>query len=59
LNFLGGFSKNPPTQNFKEFPQGEGELIRADEEIGRRTGGHDDANSRFSEFCERANKVFE
>jgi hypothetical protein len=52
MNFLGEFSKNPPIQDFIEFPQVEAELIHADEEVG----GHDDANSRFSQFCESARK---
>ena len=33
------------------------ELFRADERTDGRTGGHDDAKSHFSQFCERAHKL--
>jgi len=64
LNFLGGFSKNSPKQNFIEFPQVEAELINADEEMGRQTGGHEDVASlvafhNFTNAPEKANMLFE
>jgi hypothetical protein len=30
------------------------ELLHVDERTDGRTDGHDEANSRFSQFCERA-----
>jgi hypothetical protein len=50
MNFLDGFSKNQQVSNFLEFRSMETELFRAD----RRDDEHDEANSRYSQFCENA-----
>jgi hypothetical protein len=51
LNFLGRFSKNAHMSYFMKIHPGEPSCsMRA----GRRMDGQDEANSRFSQFCERA-----
>jgi hypothetical protein len=50
LNFLNTFSKNTQISNFINIRPVGAELFHAD----RRTDRHDEANSRFSQFCERA-----
>ena len=50
LDFLNTVSKNTQISNFMNTNAGGAELFLAD----RRTDRHDEANSRFSQFCERA-----
>jgi hypothetical protein len=52
IKFLDVFSKNTQISNLMEIRPVEAELFHVD----GRTGGHDEANSRFSEFSERAHK---
>jgi hypothetical protein len=48
------FEKNAQVSNFiKIIPVG-AELLHADGMIDDQTDGRDEANSRFSQFCERA-----
>jgi len=54
LNFLGRFSKNPHISNFVEIHPVGVELFHTDGRTDRQTDRHDEANSRFSKFCERA-----
>jgi hypothetical protein len=49
-NFLDRFSKNPEISNFTKIRPVGGELFHAD----GRTEKHDEANSRLSQFCQRA-----
>jgi hypothetical protein len=47
------FSRKYGSINFYEnYPEG-AELFNADLQAGRRTDGHDEADSRFSQFCEK------
>jgi len=50
LNFLDRFSKNPRISNFLKIRPVVAKLFHADGQMDR----HDEANSRFSQFCERA-----
>jgi len=50
LNFLDRFSKNAQISNFKKIRSVTAKLFNAD----RRTDGHDEANSSFSQICEGA-----
>jgi hypothetical protein len=50
LNFFYGFSKNTQIPNFMKILPVEAELFYAD----GRTDRHDEDNSHFSQFCERA-----
>ena len=50
LVFSKYFRKNPQMQNFTKILPLAAELFNA----ARRTDGHDEANSRFSQFCESA-----
>jgi len=53
VNYLDGFSKNTQMQNFMKIcPEG-AEFFYAD----RRTDSLEEAMSRFSQICERAQKV--
>jgi hypothetical protein len=52
LNFLDGFWKNTQISKFMKIRPVVAELFLAD----GRTDKHDEANSRFSQFCERAYK---
>jgi hypothetical protein len=52
LNFLERFSKEAQTSSFIKIRPVGAELLREDVQ----TDGHDEANSRFSQFCERALK---
>jgi len=52
MNILDGFSKNNQISNFMNIRPMGAELFHAD----RRRDLHDKANSRFSQFCERAKK---
>ena len=54
MNFLDRVSKNTQTLNFVNIRPVGAELLHTDRWIDRRTGGHDEASSRFSQFCERA-----
>jgi len=53
FNFLNRFSKNTQMSNLMRFRPVGAELFHA---VGRDwpTDRHDEANSRFSQFCERA-----
>jgi hypothetical protein len=45
---------------FHENPSSGNQVVtcgRTDEQTGRQTDRHDEANSRFSQFCERAKKL--
>ena len=53
LYFLDRFSgKNPKISNFMKIRPVGAELVHAERETNGQT--HDEANSRFSQFCERA-----
>jgi hypothetical protein len=58
LNTVDRFSKNALKENFMKILPVEAELFHADGRTDgrteRQTGRHDEANSRFSQFCERA-----
>jgi hypothetical protein len=34
------------------------QMFQEDRQVGRQTGRHDETNSLFSQFCERARKVY-
>jgi hypothetical protein len=53
LNFLNRFQKNPQISNFLKIRPVGAELFHA----GGLTDGHDKANSRFSKFYERIQKL--
>ena len=58
FNFQDKFSKNTQILNFMKLrPVGQSCYMRTDERRGRRTDRHDEANSRFSLFCESARKL--
>jgi len=48
INFLDSFHKNTQMTNIMKIRLVGAELFHAD----RRTDGHDEENSRFSQFCE-------
>jgi len=48
LNFLDRFSKNPQISNFRENPSIGNRVVPCE-----RTDRHDEANRRFSQFCEK------
>ena len=50
LHFLRGISKNSQISKLMKIRPKEAELFHTD----RRTDGHDEANSRFSQFCDSA-----
>jgi hypothetical protein len=50
VNFLDRFSNNPQISNVMKIRPVEAELFHSD----GRTDRHDEAYSRFSQFCERA-----
>jgi len=52
LNFVDRFSKNTPVSIFIQIRPLEAESFQADGQT--KTDGHDEANSRFSQFYERA-----
>ena len=52
FNFLGEFFKNTELSNFMAIHPVGTEMFHAD----RWTDSHDEANSQFSQFCERASK---
>ena len=54
LEFFDRFSKNTRISNFMELRPVGTEFFHADEQPPRRAEKHDEANSRFSQFCERA-----
>jgi hypothetical protein len=49
-----GFSKNTQISNFMKIRQVGADLFHAVKRTDGRTDIHDEANSRFSQFCERA-----
>jgi hypothetical protein len=51
-------SKNTQISNYKKICTVGPELFHANRWPDRRTGRHDEANSRFSQFCERAQKTY-
>jgi hypothetical protein len=51
---LSGFSKNSQISNFMKIRPVEAEFLHADGRTDGHTNRHDEANSRFSKFCERA-----
>jgi len=53
LNILDRFSRTTRTSNFMKIPPVGVELTDRTQ-IGRQTDRHDEANSRFLQFCERA-----
>jgi len=53
LNILQRFSKNTQMCNFTKFRQLDAELFQEDGRIDGQTDRHTEANSRFSQFCER------
>jgi hypothetical protein len=48
------FSTNPQISNFMKIGPVGAKLFRAGGQMDRPTDGHDEANSRFSQFGERA-----
>jgi len=54
LNFLNNFSKNIQISNFMKIRPVEAELYHADRRTDGQEDRHDEANSGFSQFCERA-----
>jgi hypothetical protein len=57
MNFLDRFSIKSQRSNFmKNRPVGT-ELFHADGRTDRQTGRHDEASSRFPQFCQRAQKI--
>jgi hypothetical protein len=55
-DFLDSFSKNPQISDFIKILLVEAELFHVDKQTDRRKDRHDKA-SRFSQFCERAQKL--
>jgi hypothetical protein len=58
LNFLERFSKNIQISNFTKIRPVGTELLHVDGQTDRQTDRHDEANSRFPQFCERGQKLF-
>jgi hypothetical protein len=56
LNFFNKFSKKSQISSFIKIRPVEAELFHADKRRDGMTDGHDEANSHFSQFCERALK---
>jgi hypothetical protein len=54
LNFLDSLSKNTQISNIMKIRPVESELYQADRRTDGRTDRHDEANSRFSQFCQYA-----
>jgi hypothetical protein len=57
LNFLDRFFKNLRISNFMKLPPVAAELFNADERTDGQKDRHDEANSCFSQFLERAYKI--
>jgi len=53
-NLLDRFPKNIQIPNFTKIHPVGAEFFHAKEQKDRRTDRHDEANSRFSQFCQRA-----
>jgi len=51
LDFLNGFSKNAQISNFIKIRPVGAELFQADRRTDQRKDRHDEAHSRFSQFC--------
>ena len=56
--FSTDFRKNPQTSNFMKIRPVGAELLLEHGQTDGQTDEHDEANSRFSQFCERASKCF-
>jgi hypothetical protein len=59
LEFLRQIFEKYSNIKFHENPSSGSQIVtcgRTDEQTGRQTDRHDEANSRFSQFCERAKK---
>jgi len=54
LEFLDKFSKNSQIPNFMKIRPVGAEIFYADWRIDGKVGRHDEAKSRFSQFCECA-----
>jgi hypothetical protein len=54
LEVFDRLSKNPQISNSMKIRRVDAELFHAEGRTDRRTGGHDEANSGFSQYCERA-----
>ena len=54
LNFLDRFSKNIPISDFFKIHLVGAKLFHEDGRTDTRTKSHDEAGSRFPQFCERA-----
>ena len=56
MNFLNRFLKNPQKLHFMKIRPLGAELFHAEGQTDGQADRHDEAKSRFSKFCERAQK---